>query len=120
MNVIFPLLDLLSQILESILNVKPSAFTLDVATLASRREYLNLDKWLSDNVTEYGLDFLRTLAGFLEKKMAIEKNSRFDEDPTVENRATVALSPHTITIILRVIRTKYVLFLWRPVVSADF
>ncbi|KAF7311634.1 Not1-domain-containing protein [Mycena kentingensis (nom. inval.)] len=90
------------KILESLLEVRPFVFALDVAALASRREYLNLDKWLADNVTQHGGEFLHSILEFLDKKMEGEKVSRMS-DPAVDNR-TMALNPNTIAIILRVIR----------------
>lgn len=93
--------------MEALLEVQPFTFALDVAALASRREYLNLDKWLADNVAAHGSDFLHSVILFLQQKMENEKTSRLS-DPAVENR-TMALSANTITIILRVLRNKYVL-----------
>ncbi|KAJ7684728.1 Not1-domain-containing protein [Mycena polygramma] len=90
------------KILESLLEVRPFVFALDVAALASRREYLNLDKWLADNVAQHGGEFLHSVILFLDQKMDSEKVSRIS-DPAVENR-TMPLSPNTITIILRVLR----------------
>ncbi|TFK67891.1 Not1-domain-containing protein [Pluteus cervinus] len=90
------------KILESLLEVRPFIFALDVAALASRREYLNLDKWLADNVSNHGSEFLHSVIAFLDQKMESEKASRLS-DPAVESR-TMALSPTTITIILRVLR----------------
>ena len=98
--------DRTGQILEALLEVRPFAFALDVAALASRREYLNLDKWLADNVTAHGGEFLHAVVEFLDDKMQSEKNARIS-DPQVEGR-TMALSASTITIILRVVRNKYV------------
>jgi CCR4-NOT transcription complex subunit 1 len=72
--------------------------------LASRREYLNLDKWLSDNVTNHGAEFLHAVIEFLEEKMQNEKTSRM-VDPSADSR-TMSLSPNTITIILRMLRNK--------------
>ena len=95
-----------SKILEALLEVRPFVFALDVAALASRREYLNLDKWLADNVSNHGGEFLHSVIIFLEQKMDSEKASRIS-DPAVENR-TMSLSPHTITIILRVLRNRLV------------
>lgn len=89
------------------LEVRPFTFALDVAALASRREYLNLDKWLADNVASYGTEFLQSIIRFLEQKMESEKACRLS-DPAIESR-TMALNPTTITIILRVLRNKYVL-----------
>ena len=38
-----------------LLNATPFAFVIDLACLASRREYLKLDKWLSDKIREHGV-----------------------------------------------------------------
>lgn len=97
----------MEQILDSLLEVRPFTFALDVAALASRREYLNLDKWLADNVANYGAEFLHSVVEFLRQKMESEKACRLS-DPPIENR-TMSLNPTTITIVLRVLRNKYVL-----------
>jgi CCR4-NOT transcription complex subunit 1 len=92
------------QILESLLEVHPFTFALDVAALASRREYLNLDKWLADNVASHGAEFLHAVILFLDQKMEAEKMSRV-ADPGVETR-TMTLNAQTITIFLRTLRHK--------------
>jgi CCR4-NOT transcription complex subunit 1 len=92
------------QILESLLEVRPFTFALDVAALASRREYLNLDKWLADNVASHGAEFLHAVILFLDQKMEAEKMSRV-ADPGVETR-TMTLNAQTITIFLRTLRHK--------------
>ena len=102
--VIYALFTSNHQILEALLEVRPFTFALDVAALASRREYLNLDKWLADNVSNYGAEFLHSVINFLEEKMESEKMARLS-DPAVESR-TMSLSPTTISIILRVLRNK--------------
>ena len=63
-------------ILENLLHSQPSTFALDVAALASRPEYLNLDRWLADNFTVHGAAFLLSMINFLEVKMESEKVSR--------------------------------------------
>ncbi|KAH9981460.1 Not1-domain-containing protein [Lactifluus volemus] len=88
--------------LDALLDVKPFDFALDVAALASRREYLNLDKWLADNVASHGAEFLHAVIEFLDAKMESEKTTRIS-DPAVESR-TMTLNPLTITIFLRVLR----------------
>ncbi|KAJ8507174.1 hypothetical protein ONZ45_g10423 [Pleurotus djamor] len=90
------------KILEALLEVRPFTFALDVAALASRREYLNLDKWLADNAANHGSEFLHSVIVFLDQKMESEKAARISVPP-IENR-TMALSPTTITIILRMLR----------------
>ncbi|KAI5983751.1 Not1-domain-containing protein [Pisolithus albus] len=90
------------KILENLLEVRPFTFALDVAALASRREYLNLDKWLADNVANHGAEFLHSMIVFLEVKMESEKVSRVS-DPPVDSR-TMSLSPQTVAIFLRILR----------------
>lgn len=90
------------KILDSLLEVRPFTFALDVASLASRREYLNLDKWLADNVSAHGAEFLRAVITFLDLKAQNEKIAR-TLDPNAETK-TMALSAPTITIFLRTLR----------------
>lgn len=42
-----------------LLNGTPFAFVIDLAALASRREYLKLDKWLTDKIREHGVSVHR-------------------------------------------------------------
>jgi len=43
------------QALSLLLNATPYTFVIDLACLASRREYLKLDKWLTDKIREHGV-----------------------------------------------------------------
>lgn len=95
-----------SQILDALLDVRPFTFALDVAALASRREYLNLDKWLADNISNHGADFLRSVISFLELKASSEKSARISDPP--EDSKTMALNPQTIAIFLRILRNRCV------------
>ena len=96
----------IDQIMDHMLEVPPFNFALDAASLASRREYLNLDKWLSDQVAAHGADFLHGVVAFLDMKMESEKISRISV-PQVEPR-TMPLNPQTIAIFLRFLRNRYV------------
>lgn len=87
--------------------MQPLTFALDVAALASRREYLYLDKRLADNVANYGAEFLRSVTHFLEQNIQRKIATRLS-GPTVENR-TMSLNPNVITTILCFLRTKLVL-----------
>lgn len=44
--------------LSMLLNLTTFMFVIDLACLASRREYLKLDKWLSDKVREHGVSII--------------------------------------------------------------
>jgi CCR4-NOT transcription complex subunit 1 len=69
----------LAQVLES----KQFQFAIELAALASRREYLNLDKWLQDRLSVDGEPFLRACLEFLNEKVINAQNGRLDGLPTV-------------------------------------
>ena len=54
--------------LSMLLNATPFAFVIDLACLASRREYLKLDKWLSDKIREHQEPFIQTCVNFLKRR----------------------------------------------------
>jgi len=49
----------LDQALSPILEIRSFSFVINFATLASRREYLNLEKWLQDRINEHQSDFIQ-------------------------------------------------------------
>lgn len=51
-----------------LLNSSPFSFVIDLAVLASRREYLKLDKWLSDKIKEHGEEFIQACITFLTRR----------------------------------------------------
>ena len=55
--------------LTPILETKPFAFTIELAALASRREFLNLDKWLQDKLLEHGNAFAKACVGYMKDKI---------------------------------------------------
>lgn len=69
----------MAQILDS----KQFHFTIDLAALASRREYLNLEKWLQDKIHQEGEVFIRACLEFLNEKVIKAQNVRPDGLPTV-------------------------------------
>ncbi|XP_033896037.1 CCR4-NOT transcription complex subunit 1 isoform X3 [Acipenser ruthenus] len=54
--------------LSMLLNGTPFAFVIDLAALASRREYLKLDKWLTDKIREHGEPFIQASVTFLKRR----------------------------------------------------
>ncbi|XP_041650919.1 CCR4-NOT transcription complex subunit 1 isoform X8 [Cheilinus undulatus] len=54
--------------LSMLLNGTPFAFVIDLAALASRREYLKLDKWLNDKIREHGEPFIQACVTFLKRR----------------------------------------------------
>jgi len=59
--------------LSTLLNASQFTFVVDLACLASRREYLKLDKWLSDKIREHRvsplLSFFQITGYFQARKM---------------------------------------------------
>ncbi|RUP46545.1 hypothetical protein BC936DRAFT_146826 [Jimgerdemannia flammicorona] len=87
------------QILTAILQVKPFPFAIDLAALASRREYLNLEKWLQDNIAEHKDVFIRSCLDFLSQKIASDV-TRQDTNAIPQS---VPLSVEVMAIFLRVL-----------------
>jgi CCR4-NOT transcription complex subunit 1 len=58
--------------LSELLVVPESMFVLDVASLAARREYLNLEKWLQEMITQWGSEFWSACYRFLRMKAEAE------------------------------------------------
>lgn len=54
--------------LSLLLNAPTFPFVIDLACLASRREYLKLDKWLSDKIREHGESFVQDCVSFLKRR----------------------------------------------------
>jgi len=56
------------QALSMLLSATPYAFVIDLACLASRREYLKLDKWLNDKISEHKEAFIQACVIFLKRR----------------------------------------------------
>ena len=50
-------------------NGQPFPFVIDLAILSSRRDYLNLEKWLADKIREHGEIFVAATVKFLQRKI---------------------------------------------------
>ena len=51
-----------------LLNVQRFPFVIDLSCLASRRECLKLDKWLTDKMREHGETFVLACVKFLQQR----------------------------------------------------
>lgn len=56
------------KVLHLLLNATSFIFIIDLACLASRREFLKLDKWLSDKIREHGEPFVGSLVKVLNRR----------------------------------------------------
>jgi len=53
--------------LNLMLNAQPFEFVIDLAVLSSRREYLNLEKWIQDKILEHREIFVNACVKFLQR-----------------------------------------------------
>ena len=56
-----------------VLDATPPPFCIELAALAARREYLNLEKWLSDQFTAKGSSFMQATVAFLDSRLRAEQ-----------------------------------------------
>jgi CCR4-NOT transcription complex subunit 1 len=76
--------------LTRVLEAKPYAFAIDLAALASRREYLNLGKWLQERIQKEKEIFFHSCLDFLNEKMTVMSSGRPEVNPTVPLTSNVA------------------------------
>lgn len=86
--------------LAQFLDIKPYGFSIDLAALASRRDYLNLDKWLNDHIRSEGDLFIRGCLEFLLMK------SRYQlaKAQNIETPAIVIVQPDVIASFFKVLQ----------------
>jgi CCR4-NOT transcription complex subunit 1 len=93
------------KILPQLLKLRPYAFALELAALSSRREFLNLAKWLDEMIDEGGADFFRQCLEFLHSKAAQELNAmeiqRANKSEISERPPFVALKITTVVTFIR-------------------
>ena len=69
--------------LPEILEMKPYGFTIPLAGLASRRDFLNLEKWIQDMIRKDPEDFVRACLAFVNDKIATSIQPH--QAPTMHN-----------------------------------
>nr|KAG5712159.1 hypothetical protein BaRGS_014509 [Batillaria attramentaria] len=83
--------------LSMLLNATPYAFVVDLACLATRREYLNMEKWLTDKITEHKEPFILACVTFLKQRCPQLLGSVKEEQPQTKSQQ---LPPDTIAAML--------------------
>lgn len=63
--------------LNTILTARPFSFVIDLAALASHREYLYLDKWLQDRINEHGATFATACIAYIKEKLKLQSAQPF-------------------------------------------
>lgn len=95
------------KILTDVLQAAPAPFCMELAALAARREFLNLEKWLGDQCGARGATFMQAAVSFLDAKLREDVPS--SSSPTAA-AATAAgqpsrlnISVETLAVFLRVL-----------------
>lgn len=89
------------DMVDDLVEARPFAFALDVAALASRREAIDLDAWLQDNINRHGSDFIRAVLEFLDIKA---KDDLAKPDPQAE-QSFVPLTVQNVASFLKALRS---------------
>ena len=79
------------KVLTEVLQTASAPFCMDLAALAARREFLNLEKWLGDQCSTRGATFMQAAVSFLDAKL------REDVPTTVAVAAATAAAATTPT-----------------------
>lgn len=87
------------RILDQLLNLQPYAFAVDLAALASRRECLNIEKWLDHNISTGQDAFLEACLRYLSFKA--EAENLLQQSDGNNMLMTVALTVETVAIFLK-------------------
>nr|QOW64962.1 hypothetical protein [Lymnaea stagnalis] len=88
--------------LSMLLNATPYAFVIDLACLASRREYLKLDKWLNDKITDHKEAFIQACVTFLKRRCPQLMGMPLKEEPP--QARSQQLPPETVVTMLNCLR----------------
>jgi CCR4-NOT transcription complex subunit 1 len=92
-------LDICQDIKElgTVLQSTPYTFALDLAALAARREYLNIEKWLGEQISTRGRPFVSACCEFL-KGLA--------EEARAERKPAVSVSEETYALFVKVLQQR--------------
>ncbi|KNC33754.1 hypothetical protein FF38_05850 [Lucilia cuprina] len=84
--------------LSTLLNARSFVFVIDLACLASRREYLKLEKWLSDKIRDHGETFIQAILKCLQRRCPQVTNAKIPDDQLPPKQAQ--LPPETVNTML--------------------
>lgn len=90
--------------LTDVLASSPPPFSLELAALAARREYLNLEKWLGEQCAAKGASFMQAAVAFLDTKLREDAPTQVaPASPTGASAARLNISVETLAVFLRVL-----------------
>jgi CCR4-NOT transcription complex subunit 1 len=92
------------KILDLVLAQGPVSLALDVAALASRRDLIDLEAWLGEQIAEHKGPFIKHALDFVGYKVRYDLD-RLDRDAHDEP-LTLSLSAQTVATFMRALRAK--------------
>ncbi|BBN05282.1 CCR4-NOT transcription complex subunit 1 [Marchantia polymorpha subsp. ruderalis] len=90
-----------------VLETTPFSFAIDLAALASRRECLNLEQWLQENITFHRDVFFQACLKFLRERRLVEARNEGQNGGTVDGQRSgpaITLSLETTALIFKVLQ----------------
>lgn len=94
------------KIVDVMLEGRPFSLALDLAALASRREILSLDLWLTNAISANGGAFVRATLDFVGQKVKHDLQ-RQELDPAPDP-TMLSLSATTVAIFMKALRSRFV------------
>lgn len=92
------------KILDRVLELRPFFLALDLAAVASRREFLNLEKWVAGEIGTHGSAFVRAALEFVRHKVQHDLRRQEMVDPP--EATTLQISPATVAVFMRALRVQ--------------
>ncbi|XP_024528197.1 CCR4-NOT transcription complex subunit 1 isoform X1 [Selaginella moellendorffii] len=89
------------KVLSEVLDGTPFQFSIDLAALAGRREFLNLEKWLHDNLVVYQEPLFQACLSFLRERLLVES---FNGQSGTPRSGPIGLSMETTAIFFKVLQ----------------
>ena len=94
------------RLLADIIDSRSYFYALDVAALAGRREYFNLEKWLENTTAAQGSAFVRAALEFVGHKVRHDLARQDQEVAQSTEASTVSLTAPIVATYLRALRSQ--------------
>ncbi|CAN6460845.1 unnamed protein product [Victoria cruziana] len=92
------------KILYSVLDMSPFSFSIKLAALASKKEYLDLEKWLNENLNICKDTFFEACLKFLKEKMLFEAMSDAPANPFQHSGGGSSVPPEIASVFFKVLQ----------------
>ena len=94
----------IKELLKSILSLDCYDFTIPLAILAGKRDFLHFDQWMTDRIKSVGEPFVLSLIGYLEDCIMKKGKDQSAPDPPDKRLEKSYLSPEKLAVIFENLR----------------